>query len=200
MNGEITAEYLTACVRELLAGEDALVLTETVTNFQIVAEHLRINQPGAYLGSGGSSLGWSGGGMVGAKLAAPERTVIALVGDGTYLFSVPSVVHWMARRYGTPTLTVIYDNRGWRAPKQSTLGVHPAGAAYRNDDFGVSFEPEADLPGIAAAAGGAFAATVSDPESLPAVLKDALAAVHGGRAAVVAVHLPLAQPCAPALA
>jgi len=86
---------------------------------------------------------------------------------------------------------VIYDNRGWRAPNQSTLGVHPAGAAAAADDFNVSFEPEADLPGIAAAAGGAFAATVSDPAELPAVLKEALSAVHAGRSAVVAVHIPV---------
>jgi Thiamine pyrophosphate enzyme, C-terminal TPP binding domain len=62
------------------------------------------------------------------------------IGDGTFLFSAPSSAHWVARRYGTPTLTVIYDNRGWRAPKQSTLGVHPSGAAAANDDFHVSFE------------------------------------------------------------
>jgi acetolactate synthase-1/2/3 large subunit len=192
-DGQITAAYLTACVRDLLADEDALILTETVTNFQTVAEHLRVNKPGSYLGSGGGSLGWHGGGMLGAKIASPERTVVALTGDGSYLFSVPSVVHWMARRYGLPTLTVIYDNRGWRAPKQSTLGVHPAGAAFAADDFGVSFEPEADLPGIAAAAGGAFAATVTNPADLPAILKDALAAVHAGRAAVVSAHLPPAQ-------
>jgi acetolactate synthase I/II/III large subunit len=193
-NGQITPAYLTACVRELLADEDALILTEAVTNFQTVAEHLHVNKPGSYLGSGGGSLGWHGGGLLGAKIAYPERTVVALAGDGCYLFSVPSVVHWMARRYALPTLTVIYDNRGWRAPKQSTLGVHPAGAAFAADDFGVSFEPEADLPGIAAAAGGAFAATVSDPADLPGVLKDALAAVHAGRSAVVAAHLPHAQP------
>jgi len=199
-NGVITPAYLTACVRELLAGEDALILTESVTNFQTVAEHLHVNRPGSYLGSGGGSLGWSGGGMIGAKIASPERTVVSLVGDGTYLFSVPSVVHWMARRYSTPTLTVIYDNRGWRAPKQSTLGVHPAGAAAAADDFRVSFEPEADLPGVAAAAGGAFAATVSDPADLPGILKDALAAVHAGRSAVVSAHIPLAQPGVPAKA
>lgn len=192
-DGVITPEYLTACVRDLLVDEDALVLTESVTNFQTVAEHLRVNEPGSYLGSGGGSLGWFGGGMVGAKLAAPERTVVSLVGDGTYLFSVPSVAQWMARRYGTPTLTVIYDNRGWRAPKQSTLGVHPAGAAAVADDFHVSFDPEADLPGIAAAAGGAYGATVDDPAELPGVLKEALAAVHAGRSAVVAAHLPHAQ-------
>jgi acetolactate synthase-1/2/3 large subunit len=188
-DGVITPQYLTACVRDLLAGEDALFLSEAITNFQIVAEHLRVNQPGSLFGPGGSSLGWFGGGAVGAKLVSPERTVVSLVGDGTFLFSVPSSVHWVARRYGTPTLTVIYDNRGWRAPKQSTLGVHPAGAAAAADDFNISFDPEADLPGVAAAAGGAFAATVSDPAALPAVLKEALAAVHSGRSAVVSAHL-----------
>ena len=54
----------------------------------------------------------------------------------------------------------------------------------------VSFEPEADLPGVARAAGGAYGVTVSDPGELPQVLKDALAVVHGGRSAVVSVHLP----------
>ena len=74
---------------------------------------------------GGGSLGWSGGGAVGAKLVYTERTVVSLVGDGSFLFSVPSSAQWLARRYGTPALTVIYDNRGWRAPKLSTLDVHP---------------------------------------------------------------------------
>jgi acetolactate synthase I/II/III large subunit len=191
-DGVITPRYLTACVRDLLADEDALVLTEAVTNFQVVAEHLRVNQPGSLIGSGGASLGWAGGGAVGAKLSSPERTVVSLVGDGTFLFSVPSSAQWLSRRYGAPTLTVIYNNRGWRAPKQSTLGVHPTGAAAAADDFNVSFEPTADLPAIAAAAGGAFAATVDDPAELPSVLKDALAAVHAGRSAVVAVHIPRA--------
>jgi acetolactate synthase I/II/III large subunit len=188
--GVITPGYLTACVRELLAGTDALVLTEAITNYQVVAEHLRASRPGSLLGSGGSSLGWAGGGAVGAKLAAPERTVVCLVGDGSFLFGVPSSAQWVARRYDTPALTVIYDNRGWASPKSSTLAVHPDGAAAAADDFHVSFEPEADLPGVAQAAGGAYGATVSDPGELPGVLKDALAVVHGGRSAVISVQLP----------
>jgi len=188
--GVITPRCLTACVRELLAGTDALVLTEAITNYQVVAEHLRASRPGSLLGSGGGSLGWAGGGAVGAKLAAPERTVVCLVGDGSFLFGVPSSAQWVARRYGTPALTVIYDNRGWASPKFSTLAVHPDGAAAAADDFHVSFEPEADLPGVARAAGGAYGATVSDPGELPGVLKDALAVVHGGRSAVISVQLP----------
>jgi acetolactate synthase-1/2/3 large subunit len=189
-DGVITAQYLTACVRRLLADEDALILTEVVTNSKTVADHLRPNRPGSVIHHGGGSLGWAGGAAVGAKLAAPDRTVVCLVGDGSFLFGVPSSAQWVARRYGAPALTVIYDNRGWAAPKFSTLMVHPDGAAAKADDFHVSFEPEADLPGVARAAGGAYGVTVSDPGELPGVLKDALAVVHGGRSAVVSVHLP----------
>jgi len=177
-------------VRHLLKDEEALILTEVVTNSRVVAEHLRPNRPGSVIHHGGGALGWAGGAAVGAKLAAPDRTVVCLVGDGCYLFGVPSSAHWVARRYGTPALTVIYDNRGWAAPKFSTLQVHPDGAAARADDFHVSFDPEADLPGVAEAAGGAYGVTVSDPAVLPRVLKDALAVVHGGRSAVVSVQLP----------
>jgi len=189
-DGVITAEYLTACVRRLLEDEGALILTEVVTNSKVVAEHLRPNRPGSVLHHGGSALGWADGAAIGAKLAAPDRTVVCLVGDGSYLFGVPSSAQWVARRYGTPALTVIYDNRGWAAPKFSTLQVHPDGAAAKAGDFYASFEPEADLPGVARAAGGAYGVTVSDIGELPQVLKDALAVVHGGRSAVVSVQLP----------
>jgi acetolactate synthase I/II/III large subunit len=188
-DGVITPEYLTACVRRLLDGEDALILTEVVTNSRVVAEHLRASKPGSVLHHGGGSLGWANGAAVGAKLAVQERTVVSLVGDGSYLFGVPESAFWVQRRYGVPSLTVIYDNRGWAAPKFSALRVHPAGAAAAADDFHVSFQPEVDLPAVAAAA-GAFGATVSDPAELPRVLKQALEMVHSGRSAVVSVHLP----------
>ncbi|WP_248959798.1 hypothetical protein [Sphaerisporangium perillae] len=54
-NGVITPQYLTACVRDALAGEDALFLTKAITNFPVVAEHLRANRPGSLIGSGGGS-------------------------------------------------------------------------------------------------------------------------------------------------
>jgi acetolactate synthase I/II/III large subunit len=185
----ITPEYLTACVRRLLEGEDALVLTEVVTNSKAVAEHLRPSRPGSVLHHGGGALGWSGGAVVGAKLAAPARTVVSLVGDGSFLFSVPSSALWVQRRYDTPALTVIYDNAGWQGPKFSTLQVHPTGVAASTGEFPVSLSPSVDLPGVALAAGAGFGATVTDPAELPQILKDALAAVQAGRSAVVSVRL-----------
>ncbi len=186
-DGTITPAYLVACVRDAI-GPDALVLSEAITNYDVVCEHLRAGRPGSLIGSGGGSLGWAGGAAVGAKLADPERTVVSLVGDGSYLFGVPSSAQWMARRYRAPSLTVIFDNRGWKAPWVSTVAVHPGGEAAGR--FAAGFEPEADLPGVAAAAGGAHGVTVSDASLLPEALATALAQVRAGRPAVLSVHVP----------
>jgi acetolactate synthase-1/2/3 large subunit len=185
----ITPEYLTACVREAI-DENTVVLNEGISNYQVINEHLRATRPGSVLASGGGSLGWYAGAALGVKLARPDQTVVALVGDGTYLFGVPASAQWTARRYNLPSLTVIYDNRGWKSPKLSTMGVYPHGVAAEHDDFGISFTPEADLPGIARAASGAWARTVSRAGELPSELKEALAAVRAGQPAVLSVHLP----------
>jgi acetolactate synthase I/II/III large subunit len=186
-DGTITPEYLVACVRDV-AGPDALVLTEAISSYHVVSEHLRASRPGSLLASGGGSLGWSGGAAVGAKLAAPERTVISLVGDGSYLFGVPASAQWVARRYRAPSLTVIFNNQGWRAPSLSALAVHPAGHVA-GGGFAASFGPGADLAGVAAAAGGAYARTVTSADLVPGVLQRALKHVADGQSAVVSVLL-----------
>jgi acetolactate synthase-1/2/3 large subunit len=185
----ITPEYLTACVREAI-DDDTVVLNEGISNYQVVNEHLRADRPGSVIASGGGSLGWYAGAALGVKLARPDQTVVALVGDGTYLFGVPESAHWVARRYQLPTLTVIYDNRGWKSPKLSTIAVHPDGIAAQHNDFGISFTPEADLPAIANAASGAWARTVTHASALPAGLEEALTPVRTGRPAVLSVRLP----------
>jgi acetolactate synthase I/II/III large subunit len=187
-DGTITAAYLVACVRDAI-GPDALVLTEAITNYQVVSEHLRACRAGSLIGSGGGSLGWSGGAAVGAKLAAPGKLVVSLVGDGSYLFGVPSSAQWMARRYHAPSLTVIFDNQGWKAPSLSALAVHPAGGVAAGG-FAASFQPGADLAGVAAAAGGAFAATVAAADQLPDTLQRALDHVRSGQSAVISVRMP----------
>jgi acetolactate synthase-1/2/3 large subunit len=185
----LTAEYVTAQVREAI-GEDALVLSEAVTNFHVVTTHVGRRKPGTYFVSGGGSLGWNGGAAIGAKLARPDALVCAFTGDGTYMFSIPSSVHWIARRYGTPFLQVIFNNQGWRAPKFSTLGVHPDGFASRAPDLDIRFEPPPDYSGIAAAAGGAHAEIVRTPAEIQPALQRSLAAIRAGRCAVIDAWLP----------
>jgi|SRR5579875_53842 len=182
--GGLTAEYLTARVRAAI-GEDAIVLSEGVTNFGAISSHIGRVRPGTFFTQGAGSLGWNGGAAVGVKLARPDALVAALSGDGCYLFSVPATVHWMARRYRAPFLQVVYNNGGWRAPRFSALGVHPQGHARRAKDLGISFDPPPDYAGVAAAAGGAFAATVKRAEELDAALERALHAVREEKRAAV---------------
>ena len=188
--GVITPEYLTGCVRRHV-GPDTVIVTEGVSNYGVMADHLRPTCPGTLFASGGSSLGWSGGGAIGVKLANPNKTVVCLCGDGSYMFSVPSSVHWMARRYQTPFVQVIYNNGGWKSPKLSALAVHPQGSASKAKDLNISFDPPADYAGIAAAAGGAWGKTVRQPEELTAALEEAFQVVREERrCAVLDVWLP----------
>ncbi|MBN8943770.1 MAG: thiamine pyrophosphate-requiring protein [Rhizobiales bacterium] len=189
-NGVITAEYVTACVRAHV-DDQTLVLNEGITNYPVVVNHIAPRRAGQMLNSGGGNLGWAGGAAIGAKLADPAKTVIALTGDGSYMFSQPSTVHWMARQYRTPFLQVVFNNRGWRAPRYSTLAVHPSGYASRSDDLGVAFDPPPDYSAIAAAAGGAFARKVQSVDEVEEAIAAGLHAVRNeGRAAVLDVWLP----------
>ena len=180
----ITPAYLTACVSRAI-GPDAVILSEGVTNYGVISNHSGRTKPGTLYSSGGGSLGWSSGAAVGAKLARPDALIATLTGDGSYMFSIPSSAHWMARRYGTPFLQVIYNNGGWRAPRSSATAVHPDGFASRGEDIGISFEPVPDYAAIAAAAGGAHAETVHRPEEVEGALARAVRAVREERRCAV---------------
>src|SRR5262249_210305 len=186
----ITPQYLMSCVREHL-DSDTIVLNEGITNYKVIFDHLGLSNAGSMLTSGGGSLGWNGGAAIGVKLARPEKTVVAITGDGSYMFAIPSSVHWMARRYQTPFLQIVLNNRGWNAPRFSTRAVHPDGYASKAEDIGTSFDPSPDYAGIAAAAGGAFARIVRHPDELPDALIEAFhAARYERRCAVLDVWLP----------
>ncbi|MGB6947254.1 MAG: thiamine pyrophosphate-requiring protein [Bryobacteraceae bacterium] len=186
----ITPEHLTARVREHLP-PDALVLDEGITSHNTIADHIRANRPGSFFTCAGGSIGWSTGAAVGIKLANPEKTVVALTGDGCYMASIPSAAHWIAGRYKTPFVQVVYNNRGWKAPKMSALALHPDGFASKSNDLGAAFDPPPDYSGIAAAAGGAFAAIVRRPGDLDEALAEAFRVVREERrCAVLDVWLP----------
>jgi acetolactate synthase-1/2/3 large subunit len=196
---QLTPASVSAALAALL-GDEGIVLNEGITNSDAVFRHLPRRLPGSLYSSGGSSLGWAGAAAVGVKLARPDATVVSIVGDGTYFFSIPSSTYWMAQRYGAPFLTIILDNGGWGATRQNVIREYSDGVANTSDRLWVSLGQTADQPGIAAAAGDALAVRIERPDELDAGLQEALAAVRGGRSAVVSVQLrPISgqQPDAP---
>ncbi len=187
-DGRLTVPLVCAALERAIDPE-TIVLNEAISNAETVFRHLPRTLPGTRFASGGSSLGWSSAAAVGIKLARPDATVVSIVGDGSYFLSEPSSSHWMAHRYGAPFLTVILDNGGWNATKQNVIRQHPEGQAAASDRFWVNLAQEADLPGVAAAAGGAYAGTASTVSELEEQLRLGLAAVASGRAAVVSARL-----------
>jgi acetolactate synthase-1/2/3 large subunit len=186
--GALTATEVSEAVRAVVH-DRTVVVFEAPTATEIVPSVLKLTQPGSYLNSGGTGLGWGINAALGAKLARPDTEVVALVGDGCYQFGVPGSAYWVASAYGVPFLTVIYNNGGWSAPKFSTLGVHPDGVANRNDTFWATMTSGARLADIARASGDVAAFEVSERPALAGTLREALAEVRAGRPAVVDVRI-----------
>jgi thiamine pyrophosphate-dependent acetolactate synthase large subunit-like protein len=180
-----------------LCPNDTIWAIEAVTQTAFVADQLQATLPGSWLNCGGGGLGWSGGGALGIKLAADyegkKRFVCQIVGDGTYLFSVPSSVYWISKRYSIPILTIVLNNKGWNAPRKSMLLVHPDGEGSKvsNEELNISFVPTPDYSGIAKAAAGGeiWAAHASTAEELSKLLPEAIKSVLSGTTAVLDAHL-----------
>ena len=184
----IAPAWLAHCLDRIL-GQDVIVLEETVTNAPVVADYLSRTLPGTLLTQGGSSLGWALGAAVGVKLAAPERTVTALVGDGAFLFGCPTASLWVAESAGAPFLTVIFNNQMYYAAKRSWQMGYPGGYGEQVDQYtGTQLAPSPDYALLAQAC-YAHGETVERPQDLLRALERALQTVQDGQSAVVDVRL-----------
>ena len=149
-----------------------------VNEYTLLPEHCPSIRPGGFFGSSpAAGLGWGAGAALGVKLAEPERQVIAVLGDGSYLFANPVAVHHAASLHRLPVLFVVVNNAMWGAVRRATLGMYPQGEAARSNR--PPFIDLDELPAfeqVCAAAGG-YGERVEDPAELPAALSRALHAV-----------------------
>ncbi|CAI7654133.1 unnamed protein product [Penicillium bialowiezense] len=182
-----------------LAPSETVFAIEAVTNSVLIADQVRATLPGQWINCGGGGLGWSGGGALGIKLAvdaanpSSKPLVVQIVGDGSFLFSVPSSVYWISHRYQIPILTIVLNNKGWNAPRRSMLLVHPDGHGSKvdNHELNISFDPSPDYSGIAKAASDSsiHAARVKHLAELVPALQEAIKVVRGGTSAVIDAHI-----------
>ncbi len=181
----IRYDYLGECVRQALP-ENGIVVTE----LGIAADHLSLERPGSLVGVGiGGGLGFGLGASLGIKLAAPDSTVIATVGDGSYMFGNPTPFHFVSRAVSLPTLTIVCNNRRWHAVDAATRAVYPDGEAAASAQMPlVELQPSPEFSKVAEAS-GAFARRVEKPADLPAAIDAALSAVAGGQQALLDVRM-----------
>ncbi len=167
----------------------ATVLEEAVTNRPAVLRQVG-REPGRYFATGSPALGWAVAGAMGVKLARPDSPVVAICGDGSFSFSVPTAAIWSAQRAGAAFTAVILNNRAYRASRVPVQRLYPGGAAEAEGSF-----PETDLaPGPShvdlARAYGGDGRVVRGADDLPEAVEHCLALQAGGRCGVIDIQLP----------
>jgi acetolactate synthase-1/2/3 large subunit len=176
--------WLSACINQVKDSETILI-----NEYDLVPTQVELEMPGSFFGfSPASGLGWGVGAALGAKLAAPGETVIATVGDGSYLFSVPTACHFVSRAYTLPILVIIFNNQCWNAVRRATKALHPQGWAVKANHFPLSDLSPPPAYEMICEANGGYGERVEGPEEVLPALQRALRVVREeGRQAVLNV-------------
>jgi benzoylformate decarboxylase len=161
----MSAGYVFATIAELLP-HNAIVVEETPSHRNLMHDHLAITATDTgFLTTASGALGYGLPAAVGAALARPDRRVVAVIGDGSTMYSVQAL--WTAARERLPVTVVVLDNSQYAA-------VRILGAAAGGENI-----PGVDLGGldfVALAGGmGCAARLVSHPAELKEALSAALA-------------------------
>jgi acetolactate synthase-1/2/3 large subunit len=187
-DGPITAHEVAAALNAVLREDDILV-EESVTNAGALHDVLQRSLPGTLAGTGSPGLGWGLGGAVGVKLARPDRRVVAVVGDGSFMFGVPTAAFSLAAEAEAPIAVVVLNNDGYRASRLPVFELFPDGvSAGQGDAVGTRFRRPPDFAAVARAC-HAHGETVDVRGELVPALQRALKALEAGRSAVVDVHI-----------
>jgi acetolactate synthase-1/2/3 large subunit len=169
-------------------GDECIIFDETIEHNRLRA-FLKLARPGSYFNAPGTSGGWSPGAALGAKLADPSRDVVAITGDGFYMYSTANAALWAARQYAAPYLTIVYQNRSYSTGTLRLASTFEHSYGVAADCEGGYFDPPLDFSKEAEAA-GAYAENVDDPAEIAPAIARGLAATRSGRAAVISVWLP----------
>ena len=104
-----------------------------------------------FLGLRGGGIGWGLPAAIGVKLALPDRPVVALIGDGSAMYTCQAL--WTAAHDQVPVVFVILNNASYRILKQRVHALR--GHAAQTDTYvGMDLiEPMIDFVGLARSSG-----------------------------------------------
>jgi len=164
----IATDWLMMRIADLMP-EDAIVVDEGITSSRLLNQFMAYRDRHSYFGNVSGGIGWAIAAAGGVQLAKPERPVVAVIGDGSAMYSVQAL--WTAAHLDLPVTYVIANNGGYRILKQRLLAFHgndkPIAMDFQN--------PPIDFTGLARSL-GVRAETIADPAAFDAALADAVAA------------------------
>ncbi|MHA1998751.1 MAG: thiamine pyrophosphate-binding protein [Promethearchaeota archaeon] len=169
-------------VRAVIA-RDAYVVTSSGNVQAQIIQEFPFYIPGTCITAGGfSTMGFSLPAAIGAKLAAPDRQVVALVGDGDFMMTIAELS--TAVQYKANILVVVINNMSWMAIKDLQMAAYGKDRAFGTDFTDVDGNLySADFARIAAAFGCHGERISRKEEIAPALLR----AMNSGKPAVVEI-------------
>lgn len=153
------------------APDDAVFVTDVGWNKNGAGQQLEIASPAGFITSGGmATMGYSPGAAVGAKLGAPDRKVLGLVGDGGLMSVLGALT--TAVELDIPVLWVLFNNFCYST-------IRTVGSTYFDNKYGTEFRtPDGELYNpdfqLLAKSFGIASALIEEPEDLEAGIRDAL--------------------------
>ena len=167
--------------------EDTVYVEEVTSHRGAISNHVRWDAPHRYFHPNGG-LGQGLGLALGVKLAKPEQPVVALMGDGGFLYNPVTQSFGVAREAALPFLTVIFNNGNYEAMRRNHLHYYPDGDAAKSGIYHGVFIPGPNYAQLVEPFGG-YGERVEDPANLRQALRNGLNAVQEGRMALIDVVL-----------
>jgi benzoylformate decarboxylase len=152
---------------------DTIVVDECWSSSATLRQILRPARVGSYMRSRkGGSIGWGIPGALGVQLGAPDKPVLAVVGDGGGAWSMQGL--WTAARYRIPVTFAITNNATYgqvKLVRKAVLGSYPLEEKHEGMELDA---PVIDFASLAASL-GLTSERVSEPDRIRPALEEALA-------------------------
>ena len=167
----IQADYL---MRQLAAEmpADAVVVEEALTASANLLKMLPLRHRQGFYGLASGGIGWAMAGAIGVQLAMPGRPGVAVIGDGSAMYSIQAL--WTAAHLNLPIKFVIANNQGYSILKGRVIALPNSSSLANERIIGMDFRnPELDFPALAQAM-GVKARQVAEPDDIVPAFREAM--------------------------
>ena len=123
--------------------KDAILVEEGLTSTTTLFNYFAFRDRNSFFGNVSGGIGWGIAAAVGVQIAEPERRVVAVIGDGSAMYSITAL--WSAANQKLPVIFLIANNEGYQILKNRLKLFHG-----NDKPIGMDFnDPPMDIATIA---------------------------------------------------